>query len=87
MKFTLSWLKTHLDTEASLDEIAETLTKIGLEVEACRQSRRALAGFRIAEIVEAVQHPNADRLRVCQVDVGEEHAFRWSAARPMRGPV
>ena len=71
MKFTLSWLKTHLDTTAPLDEIVETLTRIGLEVEHVENPAAQLAAFRIAEIVEAVQHPNADRLRVCQVNVGE----------------
>jgi phenylalanyl-tRNA synthetase beta chain len=71
MKFTLSWLKTHLETEAPLDVIVETLTKIGLEVEHVDNPAEQLAAFRVAEIVEAVQHPNADRLRVCQVKVGE----------------
>lgn len=71
MKFTLSWLKTHLDTAASLTEIAETLTRIGLEVEGLENAAETLGGFRIARIVMADQHPNADRLRVCQVDVGE----------------
>jgi len=71
MKFTLSWLKSHLDTQASLAEIAETLTRIGLEVEGLENPAETLGGFRIARIVTAEQHPNADRLRVCQVDVGE----------------
>jgi phenylalanyl-tRNA synthetase beta chain len=71
MKFTLSWLKTHLDTQASLAEIVETLTRIGLEVEAVENPAEALGGFRIAQIVTAEPHPNADRLRVCQVNVGE----------------
>ncbi len=87
MKFTLSWLKTHLETEAPLDVIVETLTKIGLEVEHVDNPAEQLAAFRIAEIVEAVQHPNADRLRVCQVNVGEGRPCRLSAARPMRGQV
>ncbi|MCW2273188.1 phenylalanine--tRNA ligase subunit beta [Rhodoblastus acidophilus] len=71
MKFTLSWLKSHLDTQASLTEIAETLTRIGLEVEGLENPAETLGGFRIARIVTAEPHPNADRLRVCQVDVGE----------------
>ena len=71
MKFTLSWLKEHLDTQASLDEIVETLTKIGLEVEGLENPAETLAGFRVAQIVTAEQHPNADRLRVCQVNIGE----------------
>src|SRR5580700_3742539 len=72
MKFTLSWLKTHLDTEATLDQITGTLTRIGLELESVEDRGAALASFRIAHVVEAVQHPNADRLRVCQVDTGNE---------------
>ena len=71
MKFTLSWLKTHLETEAPLDVIVETLTKIGLEVEHVDNPAEKLGAFRIAEILEAAPHPNADRLQVCKVDVGE----------------
>jgi len=71
MKFTLSWLKTHLDTDAPVAEIAATLTRIGLELEGIDDPTAAIAGFRIAHVVEAVQHPNADRLRVCRVDTGD----------------
>jgi phenylalanyl-tRNA synthetase beta chain len=71
MKFTLSWLKTHLDTDASLDTIVETLTRIGLEVEGVENPAETLGVFRIAEIVSAEPHPNADRLRVCQVSTGD----------------
>ena len=71
MKFTLSWLKTHLDTTASLAEITDTLTRIGLELEGIADRGAALAAFRIAHVVEAVPHPNADRLRVCTVDAGD----------------
>ncbi len=70
MKFTLSWLKDHLDTSASLDEIVETLTRIGLEVEGVEDAAKALKPFVVAQIVSAEQHPNADRLRVCMVDFG-----------------
>lgn len=70
MKFTLSWLKTHLDTDASLEKITDTLTNIGLELESVTDPGAALAPFRIAHVVEAVQHPNADRLRACKVDAG-----------------
>ncbi len=70
MKFTLSWLKDHLDTSASLDEIVETLTKIGLEVEHVDDPAKKLSEFVVAYVVEAKQHPNADRLRVCMVDTG-----------------
>ena len=71
MKFTLSWLKTHLDTDASLQQITDALTRIGLELEHVEDRGAALAAFRIARVIEAVQHPNADRLRVCTVDTGD----------------
>jgi len=72
MKFTLSWLRDHLDTSASLDEIAETLTRIGLEVEGVEDPGRKYAGFVVAHVIEAKSHPNADRLKVCMVDAGGE---------------
>ena len=71
MKFTLSWLKTHLRAEASLQTITDTLTNIGLELEGVEDRGAALAAFRIAHVIEAVQHPNADRLRVCTVQTGD----------------
>ncbi len=87
MKFTLSWLKDHLDTEASLDIIAETLTRIGLEVEGIEDKAAALKPYVIARILTAEQHPNADRLRVCMVDTGAGSRCRWSAARRTPGPA
>ncbi len=72
MKFTLGWLKQHLDTDATLDRVADTLTAVGLEVEAVSDRAADLAAFRVAYVVEAKQHPNADRLRVCIVDTGDE---------------
>ena len=69
MKFTLAWLKDHLETEATLDEISATLTKIGLEVEDVLNPAESLGAFTIARVVDAKQHPDADRLRVCQVEV------------------
>ena len=71
MKFTLSWLKDHLDTTASLDEIVTTLTRIGLEVESVEDKAKALSAYTVAYVISAEQHPNADRLRVCMVDTGE----------------
>jgi phenylalanyl-tRNA synthetase beta chain len=71
MKFTLAWLKEHLETDRSLGEIADKLTMIGLEVERIEDKGRELAPFVIARVVEAKPHPNADRLRVCMVDTGE----------------
>ena len=68
MKFTLSWLGEHLDTSASVAEVVEAMTMAGLEVEHVEDPGARLADFSVARIVEAVQHPNADRLRVCQVD-------------------
>jgi phenylalanyl-tRNA synthetase beta chain len=68
MKFTLSWLKEHLDTTATVAEVANAMTMAGLEVEHVDDPAAKLAAFSVARIVEAVQHPNADRLRVCQVD-------------------
>ena len=70
MKFTLSWLKDHLETEATLDQIVEKLTDIGLEVESV-DDRAAFKAFRIAKVLTAVQHPDADKLRVLTVDTGE----------------
>jgi phenylalanyl-tRNA synthetase beta chain len=72
MKFTLSWLKDHLDTQASLAEIVDTLTRVGLEVEGVEDPGQKYDGFVVASVIEAKQHPNADRLRVCVVDAGGE---------------
>jgi phenylalanyl-tRNA synthetase beta chain len=71
MKFTLAWLADHLDTTADAAAIAEKLSAIGLEVEEVIDRGAALKPFRIAHVVEAVQHPNADRLRACLVDPGD----------------
>ncbi|MFU8882797.1 MAG: YtpR family tRNA-binding protein, partial [Rhodobacterales bacterium] len=73
MKFTLSWLKEHLDTTASVDEISDTLTDLGLEVEGVENPAARLADFTIGKVVHAEKHPDADKLRVCKVltDEGE----------------
>ncbi|SLN57886.1 Phenylalanine--tRNA ligase beta subunit [Roseovarius litorisediminis] len=73
MKFTLSWLKDHLETNASVDEIAEALTDLGLEVEEISNPAERLGDFTIGKVIKAEKHPEADRLRVCQVmtDAGE----------------
>ena len=71
MKFPLSWLRTHLAGEAPLADILAALNTIGLEVEGVADRGAALAGFRIARVVEAVPHPNADRLRALRVDAGD----------------
>jgi phenylalanyl-tRNA synthetase beta chain len=74
MKLTLSWLRDHLDTSATVAEIAEALTDLGLEVEDLRDPAAALRPFTIARVLHAEQHPDADRLRVCRVltDDGEK---------------
>ncbi|MET4896822.1 phenylalanine--tRNA ligase subunit beta [Sphingomonadaceae bacterium jetA1] len=71
MKFTLGWLKSHLDTDASLDAIVEGLTRIGLEVEGVHNPGEALAPFRVARILSAERHPQADKLQVLSVDAGD----------------
>ena len=70
MKFTLSWLKEHLDTNASADEIADKLTNIGLEVEGVSNPAQALAPFTVAKVLTAEKHPQADKLQVLTVDAG-----------------
>jgi phenylalanyl-tRNA synthetase beta chain len=71
VKFTLSWLKDHLDTDAPLEALTDKLTMIGLEVEHIDDKAKQLAPFTIAKVISAEQHPNADRLRVCMVDTGD----------------
>lgn len=71
MKFTLSWLLEHLETNASLEEITDKLTHIGLEVENVIDNSR-LAGFVVAEVLEVAPHPNADKLKLCRVNDGSK---------------
>jgi phenylalanyl-tRNA synthetase beta chain len=71
MKFTLNWLKDHLDTDASVQQIHDGLVQAGLEVENIENPAEKLENFTIARVVEAVQHPDADKLRVCKVDTGK----------------
>ncbi len=71
MKFTLSWLRDHLDTEATLDDILYALTDLGLEVEEVSNRAARLATFTLAKITHAEQHPDADKLRVCRVQTDE----------------
>jgi phenylalanyl-tRNA synthetase beta chain len=70
MKFTLAWLKEHLDTPASLAAIVDRLTMIGLEVERIEDQSSALAAFRVAAVLRCEKHPRADKLQVCVVDTG-----------------
>ncbi|WP_277968967.1 phenylalanine--tRNA ligase subunit beta [Sphingomonas echinoides] len=71
MKVTLDWLKQHIDTDASLDTIVETLTRIGLEVEGVENPGATLAAFRVAKVLSAAPHPQADKLQVLSVDAGD----------------
>jgi phenylalanyl-tRNA synthetase beta chain len=68
MKFTLKWLKEHLETDATIDEICDGLIGVGLEVEGVEDQASALSAFTVCRVKEARQHPNADRLRVCDVE-------------------
>jgi phenylalanyl-tRNA synthetase beta chain len=71
MIITLSWLKNHLNTQASLNKIIESLTNIGLEVENVKENQNNLNDFKIAKILNVEKHPNADKLKLCDVDLGE----------------
>ncbi len=70
MKFTLPWLREHLDTQASVAEIADRLTSLGLEVESVDNPAEKLAPFVVAEVLTAERHPHADKLQVLSVDAG-----------------
>src|ERR1700739_3226808 len=72
MKFTLSWLKEHLDTTATLDDISQKLTAIGLEVESIEDPAATLRGFVVGHVLSAEKHPDADKLRCLVVDTGTE---------------
>jgi len=76
MKFTIDWLKEHLDTKLSENKILDKLTNIGLEVESFERPSLELNEFVIAKIISTEQHPNADRLRVCNVDIGTKELIK-----------
>ncbi len=82
MKFTISWLKEHLDTKIQDNSIIEKLTDIGLEVESFENLNSDLDNFKVAKIINAEQHPNADRLRVCDVDIGQENYVKVVCGAP-----
>lgn len=82
MKFSLSWLKDHLDTDELLETLTDKLTMIGLEVEHIDDKAKLLKPFTIAEIVTAEQHPNADRLRVCTVNAGDDKPLQIVCGAP-----
>ncbi len=82
MKFTIGWLKEHLDTKYKDNKIIEKLTDVGLEVESFENVSSELDNFKVAKIINAEQHPNADRLRVCDVDVGEKNTIKVVCGAP-----
>src|SRR6201985_3237613 len=82
MKFTLSWLKEHLDTTADVQTIADKLTSIGLEVESVEDAGARLKDFTVAEIVSAEKHPNADKLRLCMVNTGDKEPVQIVCGAP-----
>tara|TARA_A100000164_G_scaffold343522_1_gene341857 strand:+ start:96 stop:2504 length:2409 start_codon:yes stop_codon:yes gene_type:complete len=82
MKFTTGWLKEHLDTSLNDKEIIEKLTDIGLEVESFKNEISNLDSFKVAKIVNAEQHPNADRLRVCDVNIGLKNTVKVVCGAP-----
>ena len=82
MKFTIDWLKEHLDTKLSDTKIIEHLTNVGLEVESFESASSDLDDFLVAKIIKSEQHPNADRLRVCDVDVGKENTVKVVCGAP-----
>ncbi len=82
MKFSLSWLKEHLDTDADIDTIAEKLTAIGHEIEEVTNPADALRDFRVAEVLEAGPHPNADKLQLLKVTDGSENPWQVVCGAP-----
>ncbi len=82
MKFTISWLKEHLDTKKKDKDLIEKLTDVGLEVESFNNISSDLDSFKVAKIVNAEQHPNADRLRICDVDIGEQNTVKVVCGAP-----
>ena len=82
MKFTISWLKEHLNTKHKDTQIIDKLTDVGLEVESFENVSSDLDNFKVAKIINAEQHPNADRLRVCDVDIGEKNIVKVVCGAP-----
>ena len=82
MKFSTTWLKDHLETDASLQEILDTLNAIGLEVEGVEDPAEKLAGFRVAHVLTAAKHPDADKLQVLTVDTGEGEPLQVVCGAP-----
>jgi phenylalanyl-tRNA synthetase beta chain len=76
MIITLSWLKNHLSTKANLNQVIDRLTEIGLEVESVKSPSSELDNFIICKIVKSQKHPNADKLKLCDVDIGKENLVK-----------
>ena len=82
MKFTIDWLKQHLDTKYNDEKIIDKLTNVGLEVESFEDQSSELDEFTIAKIINTEQHPNADRLNVCDVDIGKKKTVKVVCGAP-----
>ena len=82
MKLTIGWLKEHLETKFKDSEIIDKLTDVGLEVESFEKVSSDLDNFKVAKILNAEQHPNADKLRVCDVDIGEQNTVKVVCGAP-----
>ena len=82
MIITLPWLKKHLRTKANQNEIIDKLTYIGLEVEGTKENLNELGKFKIAKIIKAEKHPNADKLKVCDVDIGDKKILKVVCGAP-----
>ena len=82
MKFTFKWLKDHLDTKKSEKQIIDTLNNIGLEVENVQPIKNELSDFVVAKIIKVEKHPNADRLKVCDVDIGGNNFLKVVCGAP-----
>ena len=84
MILTLSWLKDHLKTTASINQIIEKLTDIGLEVEGVSEGSEENSTFKIAKIIKSEKHPNADKLKLCEVSIGERNILKLFAVHKMQ---
>ena len=82
MIITLPWLKEHLKTNANENEIINKLTNIGLEVESVKENSGELSEFKIAKIIKAEKHPNADKLKVCDVNIGGKEILKVVCGAP-----
>ena len=82
MRFTTDWLNDHLNTKKSEKQIIEKLNGIGLEVEKVEKTKNELSDFIVAKIVKAKKHPNADRLKLCDVDIGAKEIIKVVCGAP-----